>query len=306
MSRGGHLRPALALASLAVWAALAWLALEPAAAWGAGASRRATPASRAARVPPIRSAAAVAIDMSEGRMLYAKNERAPRPIASITKLMTTLVFLESGAPLDSEWTVTPEELAGAGKSVFRRGEVVGVEDLLYATLLQSDNAAARGLARASGLPPDEFAARMNRKARSLGLADSRFAEPTGLDSANVSTALDCAALVDAVARNPYLREVMETRERTFQTSRALRTVHSTNRLLFRSSEACPVGKTGYINEAGYCIATCYAQGKRKIAVVVLGARSSSSRFREANDLIRWALSPGARPPASETSQATAQ
>ncbi len=247
------------------------------------------PAGREGRTPPVRSLAAVVVDGHEGKLLFTKNERVQRPIASITKLMTALVYFESGADPDDRVTVGMEEIRGAGKTLFRKGEVVRVEDLLYAMLLKSDNVAARCVAVASGLTTDGFAARMNRKAAALGLSDTRLVEPTGLDPGNVSTALECAMLVEAAARNPAIRSVMATREYTFRTSRAVRTVSSTNRLLYRSNDECPVGKTGFILEAGYCIATCLDSPGKNIAVVVLGAPTSSSRFREANDLIRWAL-----------------
>jgi D-alanyl-D-alanine endopeptidase (penicillin-binding protein 7) len=229
------------------------------------------------------------MDARAGRILYTKNERERRPIASITKLITVLVFLDSGASLDSSVALPPEDFAGAGRSLFRRGEVVRASDLVYAALLKSDNVAARGLARASGLPANEFVARMNRRATLLGLDDTRFVEPTGLDAANVSTALDCAALIQAAARNSYLRDVMTRKQYTFRTSRGLKVAYSTNRLLIRENDESPIGKTGFIVEAGYCLATCLHSTDREIAVVVLGATSSGSRFREANALFRWAL-----------------
>jgi D-alanyl-D-alanine endopeptidase (penicillin-binding protein 7) len=250
---------------------------------GAG-SARATP-----RAPKVRAEAAVVMDAREGRVLYTKNERERRPIASLTKLMTALVYLESEASLDSSLTLLPGDFDGAGKSMFRRGEQVRARDLFYSALLKSDNVAARGLARASGLPADEFVARMNRKAILLGLDDTHFTEPTGLDAANVSTALDCVALVQAAARNPYLAEAMARKEHSFRTSRGIKVAHSTNRLLVREDSGFPVGKTGFILEAGYCIASCFHSTSRDIAVVVLGAHSSGARFREANALFRWAL-----------------
>lgn len=246
-------------------------------------------ASFSPRAPKVRAEAVVVLDTREGRILYTKNERARRPIASITKLMTALVYLDSGADPDSSIALEPGEFTGAGRSIFRKREVVRARDLLYTALLKSDNVAARALARASGLPADEFVARMNRRAMLLGLDDTHFAEPTGLNAENVSTALDCAALVQAAARNPYLREVMESKEYTFQTSRGPKVAHSTNRLLLSGDAEAPVGKTGFILEAGYCIATCLHSTSRDIAVVVLGAPSSGARFREANALFRWAL-----------------
>ncbi len=278
-------------AALAALLALGAFSPPVARAAGAGSSAPATPrrAPASYRAPSLRAAAAVVMDARAGRILYTKNERERRPIASITKLMTALVYFDSGASLDSSVTLTPEDVAGAGRSLFRRGEVVRARDLLYAALLKSDNVAARGLARASGLPGDEYVARMNRRAILLGLDDTRFSEPTGLDPSNVSTALDCAALIQASARNPFLKEVMTRKEYAFRTSRGVKVAYSTNRLLIRENDESPVGKTGFIVEAGYCLATCLHTTGRDIAVVVLGAPSSGTRFREANALLRWAL-----------------
>jgi D-alanyl-D-alanine endopeptidase (penicillin-binding protein 7) len=239
--------------------------------------------------PRIRASSAVVLDSADGKLLFAKNEKEQRPIASITKLMTALVFIETGESLRTVVEIEPEDREDASRTIFRAGEDVTAHDLLFASLLNSDNVAARGLVKASGLTPPEFVARMNRKARLLGLADTHFEDPTGLDPRNVSTALDCAALVGSATRDPFLRTILMTREHSFRTDRRLHTIHSTNRLLL-ATDKIVVGKTGFISEAGYCFASCFDSAGRDLAVVVLGARSPSARFREANDLIKWVLS----------------
>lgn len=260
-------------------------------AWGADFATRAAPSSN--RSPRIRAYSAVVLDADNGTLLFAKNEREPRPIASITKLMTALVFIETGESLRSRVTIDANDREGASRTIFRAGEEVAAHDLLFAALLNSDNVAARCLAKASGLTAEEFVARMNRKARLMGLVDTHFEDPTGLDPRNVSTALDCAALVESAARDPFIRTIMMTREHSFHTGKRLHTLHSTNRLL-HASDTLIVGKTGFITEAGYCFASCFDSAGRDLAVVVLGARSPSARFREANDLINWALDEVAR------------
>jgi serine-type D-Ala-D-Ala endopeptidase (penicillin-binding protein 7) len=239
--------------------------------------------------PRIRASSAVVLDSADGKLLFAKNEKELRPIASITKLMTALVFIETGESLRTVVTIEPADREDASRTIFRAGEEVIAHDLLFAALLNSDNVAARGLVKASGLTSQEFVAQMNRKARLLGLPDTHFEDPTGLDPRNVSTALDCAALVGSAARDPFLRTILMTREYSFRTERRLHTIHSTNRLLL-ATDKIVVGKTGFINEAGYCFASCFDSAGRDLAVVVLGARSPSARFREANDLIKWVLS----------------
>jgi D-alanyl-D-alanine endopeptidase (penicillin-binding protein 7) len=240
------------------------------------------------RAPRVRASSAIVLDAADGTLLYQKNEREPRPIASITKLMTAIVFVETGASVRERVSVEPEDLEQASRTIFRSGETAATVDFLFAMLLNSDNVAARTVARASGLEPDEFVTRMNRKARALGLEDTRFVEPSGLDPGNVSTALDCAALVESAIRDPYLRTILMTQEHTFQSSRRQHTLHSTN-VLLQATDKIVVGKTGYIQEAGYCFASSFNTQGRDLAVVVLGARTSSARFREAHDLIRWAL-----------------
>jgi D-alanyl-D-alanine endopeptidase (penicillin-binding protein 7) len=245
---------------------------------------------RAMPVPlALRSGVALVIDQSTDEVLFSKNDTAVQPIASITKLMTALVFIETGESLRTVVEIEPEDREDASRTIFRAGEDVTAHDLLFASLLNSDNVAARGLVKASGLTPPEFVARMNRKARLLGLADTHFEDPTGLDPRNVSTALDCAALVGSATRDPFLRTILMTREHSFRTDRRLHTIHSTNRLLL-ATDKIVVGKTGFISEAGYCFASCFDSAGRDLAVVVLGARSPSARFREANDLIKWVLS----------------
>lgn len=257
------------------------------------ATRKSPSATRSARArgnaePRVRAPAAVVLDATAGKMLFSKNERVQRPIASITKLMTSIVFLESGASLRERVTVEPADAESASSTALRVGEEIAAGDLFYAALLNSDNVAARCLARASGLTAGEFVERMNRKAQGLGLEDTRFVDPTGLMAENVSTALDVAGLVEAAVRDPFLRSILMTQEYSFRTSRRLHTVHSTNRLLL-STDNLVLGKTGFIQEAGYCFASSCDSGERDLAVVILGARSASARFRETNDLIRWAL-----------------
>jgi D-alanyl-D-alanine endopeptidase (penicillin-binding protein 7) len=281
-------RAARALLMAAAASAAMALVAGPALAARPQEARASTPAA-----PRIRASAAVVLDSSDGTLLFAKNEKEQRPIASITKLMTALVFIETGESLRSRVTIEQVDRENASRTIFRAGEEVAAHDLLYAALLNSDNVAARCLVKASRLATEDFVARMNRKARLLGLEDTHFEDPTGLDAGNVSTALDCASLVGAATRDPFLRTILMTQEHSFRSDSRLHVLHSTNRLL-QSTDAIVVGKTGFIQEAGYCFASCFDDSTgRDLAVVVLGARSPAARFREANDLIHWVLDAGA-------------
>src|SRR5262249_39250225 len=142
---------------------------------------------RARRAPPggVYARNAILMDPATGEVLFEKNSDLAVPIASLTKLMTTLVFLEQQPDLSRTVEVTRTELDGGGHTQLRNRENVSLADLLHMSLMCSDNVATRVLARESGLTHDDFIAGMNKKAEALGLAHTRFVELTGLDENNV-------------------------------------------------------------------------------------------------------------------------
>jgi len=147
---------------------------------------------RVRRPPPggVYARHAVVLDPSTDEILFEKNAAVTVPIASLSKLMTAMVFLEQSPDLERDVEVTRAEIRGAGRTHLRVLEQVALGDLLHMSLMCSDNAATRVLVRESGLAPEDFLARMNRKAVELGLARTRFVEFTGLDERNVATAAD--------------------------------------------------------------------------------------------------------------------
>lgn len=228
---------------------------------------------------------AILIDPATGEILYQKNSELSVPIASLTKLMTAMVFLEQRPRLDRQVEVTPAEITGGGHTQLRKGEQVALGDLLHMSLMCSDNVATRVLARESGLSGEEFVARMNRKAVELGLTGSRFVEFTGLDEHNVSTASDVARLLHAAAHEPLIQEITTTRSYEFSTERRAHAIHNTNRLLYGRYDVLG-GKTGFIIEAGYCFATWIRSQGRDLIAVVLGAPTNATRFADAVRLIQ--------------------
>jgi len=232
-----------------------------------------------------KSVAVPLIDPSTGEVLFEKNSAASVPIASLTKLMTTLVFLEQKPDLTREVEVTQAELSGAGHTQLRRGERVVLGDLLHMALMCSDNVATRVLARESGLAPQDFVARMNRKAVELGLAGSRFVEFTGLDNRNVSTAADVARMLHAAAHDPLIQQITTTREYEFRTERRVHAIRNTDRLLYGNWDVLG-GKTGFIQEAGYCFAMWIRTQGRDLIAVVLGAPTNATRFADAVRLVQ--------------------
>ena len=136
-----------------------------------------------AAAPEVSAASAVLMDADTGRVLYEKDSHTPRLIASITKLMTALVALESGHDLEEVVTIAPEWAGVEGSSIYLRpGEEITLEALLYGLLLRSGNDAALAIAGHCGGTVEEFVSRMNQKAGELGMTDSSFANPNGLNA----------------------------------------------------------------------------------------------------------------------------
>ncbi len=238
-------------------------------------------------VPAVRAEAAIVFSPETGQILYGERAQEPRSIASITKLMTALVFLEDEPDLDQLVTVTRADVRRASTTYLRANERVSVRDLLHLALIASDNAAARVLARISHGGTEAFVARMNEKARELGLAQTSFADPSGLDPRNVSSAYDLSRLIAYAAADERLAGIMEKTEYRVRTSRRQVAIHNTNKLV---GELPLVGKTGFIRAAGYCLAALVRlpQGP-SIAVVVLGAQSNLARFWETRHLVDWVV-----------------
>jgi D-alanyl-D-alanine endopeptidase (penicillin-binding protein 7) len=252
------------------------------------------------RAPPggvVWARNAIVLDPSTGAVLYEKNAGTSAPCASLTKMMTALVFLEQRPDMGRSVEVTQAELSGGGHTQLRRGERVQLDDLLHMSLMCSDNVATRVLVRESGIPPEDFLARMNRTAVELGLARTRFVEFTGLDQRNVSTAADIARLLRAAAENPTIHEISTMRGHDFyglSISNRSRPHHiaNTNRLLYGRYEIRG-GKTGFISQAGYCLATWIRTDRRDMIAVVLGAPTNATRFADVVRLVQHSSAVGA-------------
>ena len=237
---------------------------------------------------------AVVLDPGTGQVLYAKNADTVVPIASLSKLMTIMVVLEQKPDLDRWVAVQREDWLGVGRTHLRPGERASLRDLLHMSLMCSDNCATRVLARESGIAPDDFIARMNRKCVELGLDHTRFVEVTGLDERNVSTAGDCAHMLLAAASQPAIQEIMQTRQYAFSTSRRSINIPNTDRLLYGRYEVLG-GKTGFISEAGYCFATWLRTDSRDLVAVVLGAPTAATRFADVIRLVQRTTAPSFAP-----------
>jgi serine-type D-Ala-D-Ala endopeptidase (penicillin-binding protein 7) len=241
-------------------------------------------------VPDLQAAAAIIYDPASGKVLWEEHSQDERSIASITKVMTAVVFLEGATDLDQEVQIVRADTFAASTTYLRTNDRVRLSDLMHLLLLPSDNAAARALARVSSLGYDAFIARMNQKAKDLGLDHTHYADPSGLNANNVSSAYDMARLISYAAEDDRIGPIMRTPEFAFRTSaNRLITVRSTNQILRAGDVDVRGGKTGFISKAGYCLATLLKlpQGGPSLAVVVLGANSNPGRFWETRHLLAW-------------------
>ncbi len=240
---------------------------------------------------------ALAIDLNSGAILYEKLSHEPQPIASITKLMTAMVVLDLGLDAEKIVQMLPsDERVGAFTNVYRYENIL-TKDLLAASLIPSDNNATVALARSTGLSDAEFAAAMNQKAKDLGMADSTFVEPTGLDEGNQASAYDVAKLVYSALQYPQIAALTTQDKYSFTVQGSGRAVNlsSTDYLLsnqlFTNGEYKILGgKTGFIDEAGYCFAVAMEnQAGQKVLGVILGSQSIDSRFQDMKALWHWVL-----------------
>jgi serine-type D-Ala-D-Ala endopeptidase (penicillin-binding protein 7) len=239
-------------------------------------------------IPKIRAAAAIVFNPATGVVLWEEHSKEQRSIASLTKLMTAVVFLADDPDMTRVVEVTRPDVTNASVTHLRAGDQIQLGELLHLMLIASDNGAARVLARTSDGSTPAFVGRMNNMAQFLGLANTHYEDPTGLDPNDVSTAYDISHLIAFAASDETIGPIIRTETYDVHTTARVIPIHSTNKLLGTGVDVRG-GKTGFINKAGYCLATLLQipQGNQ-IAVVVLGAGSSSMRFWDTRRLFNWA------------------
>lgn len=227
------------------------------------------PVCSAGETPPAISAeAAILVDADSGRVLYEKDAHSKRLIASTTKLMTALVALESTPHLDKVITVKSEYQAEGSSMYLKVGEELTLEELLYGLLLSSGNDAALAIAGGCAGEVETFVGWMNEWAAELGMENSHFANPNGLDDEeHYSTAYDMALLARAALKNETLRQMVATRSITV----AGRSLTNHNKLLW-NYEGCTGMKTGYTEAAGRTLVSCAVRGNQTLICVTLKDR----------------------------------
>ena len=228
--------------------------------------------------------AAILMDADSGRVLYGQDIHDRRLIASTTKLMTALVALESGIPLSREITVQPQWVGVEGSSIYlREGETLTFETLLYGMLLRSGNDAALAVAEVCAGSVEAFAQRMNEKARELGMSDSHFVNPNGLnDEEHYSSAYDMALLARACLEQETLGEMVATKSIALEG----RSFTNHNKLLWQY-EGCIGLKTGYTEKAGRTLVSAAQRDGMTLICVTL---SDPNDWADHTALFDWGFS----------------
>jgi D-alanyl-D-alanine endopeptidase (penicillin-binding protein 7) len=237
----------------------------------------------------LRSSAVLVQDANSGQTILAKNSDSVMPIASITKLMTAMVLLDSGVDMQQRVVVSREDvdhLKGT-HSRLRPGSSLTRDDLLLIALMASENRAAAALARTFPGGTEAFVAAMNAKAHALGMQDTHYVDPTGLDSDNVSSPRDLARLVKAAARYPQIRKYTTRGRARVEARGRMLAYHNTNRLVSNPHWDIDLSKTGYISEAGRCLVMQVTVASRELIVVLLDSWGKYSRIGDANRIRRW-------------------
>ncbi|HKU15481.1 MAG TPA: D-alanyl-D-alanine endopeptidase [Steroidobacteraceae bacterium] len=264
----------------------------------------ASPQASAAHAAPVRvarldvrSSSVMVMDAVDSSVLYAKHAQEAMPIASITKLMTALVVLDAGQPLDEtiELTAADRRLERSSASRLAIGSHLTRGDLLHLALMSSENRAAHAVARAypGGLPACIKA--MNAKARALGMKTAHFTDPTGLSSGNVSSASDLAKLVAAAAADPTIRTFSTHASHTVLVGKQLLEFRNTNTLVNKADWDIRVQKTGYTSDAGQCLVMQTVIRERPVLIVLLNSFGKYTRVADARRIRKWmeaGLEPG--------------
>ncbi len=239
----------------------------------------------------ISSASALIVD-ERGNRIYGKNTHDVKPIASVTKLMTAMVVLDSGVSLDTPITIIEEDrdTLRHSRSRLRIGQAtLSRREMLMVALMSSDNRAAAALARTSPGGTPQFVEAMNRKAHALGMLDTSFFDSSGLDNRNRSTAEDLVKMVRGAAQYPLIREATSRSEMKvypFADKSALE-YRNTNPLVRNPEWHVEVSKTGFINEAGHCLVMQTQIGGRRLYVVFLDATGKLTPVGDSNRLRTW-------------------
>jgi D-alanyl-D-alanine endopeptidase (penicillin-binding protein 7) len=241
--------------------------------------------------PVLRSTGALVLDAATGNTLYSKNADQATPIASITKLMTAMVVLDSKLPLDEALRITGEDidLLKNTRSRLPIGAHFRRDDLMRLALMASDNRAAAALGRNYPGGTPAFVDAMNAKAATLGLTATHFVDASGLAPSNVSNPAELGKLVAAAAKYPLIREYTTTGEVNVTLPNSQRKLNfvNTNTLVRASDWQIGLSKTGYISESGKCLVMQAIIANQPVVIVLLDSWGKLTRVGDANRIRRW-------------------
>ena len=242
--------------------------------------------------PDLRSASAIVLD-SSGNVIFGKDVDTVRSIASITKLMTAMVVLDAGLDLDDKLTIAnaDRDLVRMTGSRLAVGATLTRRELLMLALMASENRAATALGRTYPGGMEVFVAQMNRKAKELGMGSSRFSDPAGLRTENLSTASDLAKMIAAAETYPLITRATTTLKQEVHpyTKQGPLTYANTNRLLKNADWDIELSKTGYIHEAGRCLVMRANIKGEEVSIVLLNSFGKLTPFGDSNRLRKWML-----------------
>ncbi len=244
-----------------------------------------TPATRRL----LRSRAIYVVDERTGTVLLERHSRQIRPIASVSKLMTAVVWLDRHAPLATRIRVTAADrdtIKFTG-SRLKVGSVLSRRDMLHIALMSSENRAAAALSRDYPGARPAFLAAMNRKAHALGMSNTHFVSPTGLSPHNVSTARDLARLVAAADHYPAIRAFSTDRGQIVRPGHGQLQYVNSNALVRGGDRRITLQKTGFINEAGHCLVIRYRIDGRPVDIVLLDAPGPRDHVADAARIRNW-------------------
>lgn len=238
------------------------------------------------------SRSVVVMDLETGQSIYEKNADTARPMASITKLMTAMVVLDSEQDMREEITLISSDFVGpkTASSRLKSGDRMNRAELLLMALMKSENPAAKTLARNYPGGYDAFMRAMNRKAQDIGMSSAFFGDPTGLDKRNVASPRDLVKMVRAAGNYDVIRRFSTTKSYDFFVANYAsgnRTYKASNTSSLVRSGEYPIGisKTGYISEAGRCVVMETRVNNRPAIIVILGANSSDARWGDAKNIL---------------------
>jgi D-alanyl-D-alanine endopeptidase (penicillin-binding protein 7) len=237
----------------------------------------------------LSSSVALVMDQETNEILFSKNDSAVLPIASLTKLMTGLVIADANLPMGELITITGSDVdtLKGSRSRLAVGTTLTRGELMHLSLMSSENRAAHALGRTYPGGLKEFVRQMNAKARSLGMLDTRYVEPTGLMSQNQSSARDLATLVSTAYQRPILRSLSTSPGHQVELGHRVLQFNNSNRLVHSPLWDIGLQKTGYISEAGRCLVMQARVAGRQLIMVFLDSAGKFTRLDDAERVRRW-------------------